>query len=120
MMNEITNVITINGYQREALRTINPDLTPSQQLENGLIGLVAEGGEALDILKKHLFQGHTMDSRHIASELGDVYWYLAVSAWALGYELDEIANMKHRKLRSRYPGEGFDADRSANRLEGDI
>ena len=119
-MNEITNVITINGYQREALRTINPDLSPSQQLENGLIGLVAEGGEALDVLKKHLFQGHEMDSRHIASELGDVYWYLAVSAWALGYELDEIANMNLQKLRARYPGEGFEVDRSVTRSEGDI
>ena len=112
--------MNINEYQREALRTINPDLTPSQQLENGLIGLVAEGGEALDVLKKHLFQGHIMDSTHIASELGDVFWYLAVAAWALGYDLDAIAEMNIRKLRLRYPGEGFDVDRSVNRSEGDI
>ena len=112
--------MNINDYQREALRTINPDLTPSQQLENGLIGLVAEGGEALDVLKKHLFQGHIMDSTHIASELGDAFWYLAVAAWALGYDLDAIAEMNIRKLRARYPGEGFEVCRSVNRSAGDI
>lgn len=112
--------MNINYYQQEALRTINPDLTPSQQLENGLIGLVAEGDEALDVLKKHLFQGHILDSTHIASELGDAFWYLAVAAWALGYDLDAIAEMNIRKLRARCPGEEFEEDRSVNRSEGDI
>lgn len=112
--------MNINDYQREALRTINPDLTPSQQLEDGVMGLAAESGEALNVLKKHLFQGHIMDSTHIASELGDAFWYLAVAAWALGYDLDAIAEMNIRKLRARYPGEGFEVCRSVNRSAGDI
>ena len=45
-------------------------------LENGLMGLRGEAGEAIDILKKFLFQGHSLDMKHLAKELGDVAWYL--------------------------------------------
>ena len=75
--------MTINEYQKAAYRTANQSLTDSQQLQNGLMGLNGESGECIDILKKHLFQGHDLDKYHIAKELGDVAWYLAVSAQAL-------------------------------------
>lgn len=88
-------------------------------LENGLMGLCGEAGEAIDILKKHLFQGHDLDKEHLAKELGDVAWYLAVSADALGYDLETILMMNVKKLRARYP-EGFDSDLSQNRRVGDI
>lgn len=109
----------INTYQTKALRTVNNDLTAIQQLENGLMGLNGEAGEALDILKKHLFQGHELDTAHIAKELGDVAWYLAVSAYAIGYDLETIIATNIAKLEARYP-EGFDTEKSQNRVEGDI
>lgn len=109
----------INNYQTKALRTVNNDLTAIQQLENGLMGLNGEAGEALDILKKHLFQGHELDTAHIAKELGDVAWYLAVSAYAIGYDLETIMATNIAKLEARYP-EGFDTEKSQNRVEGDI
>lgn len=111
--------MTINEYQQLALRTAPKISEPSQRLLNGLMGLNGEAGEAIDILKKHLFQGHWLDSEHIAKELGDVAWYLAVSADALGYKLEDIFENNIRKLKDRYP-EGFDPKRSINRKEGDI
>ena len=83
------------------------------------MGLCGAAGEAMDILKKFLFQGHSLDKNHLAKELGDVAWYLAVSADALGFYLEDIFQMNIDKLRSRYP-DGFDADRSINRAEDDI
>ena len=81
--------MTINEYQKEALRTAPTNWRdPIEPLENGLMGLNGEAGEAIDILKKHLFQGHPLDREHLATELGDVAWYLAVSADALGYTLE--------------------------------
>ena len=111
--------MTINEYQQLALRTEAKISEPSQRLLNGLMGLNGEAGEAIDILKKHLFQGHWLDSEHIAIELGDVAYYLAVSADALGYKLEDIFENNIRKLKDRYP-EGFDPKRSINRKEGDI
>ena len=84
------------------------------QLLNGVMGLNGESGECIDILKKALFQGHGLDAEHLAEELGDVAWYLAVSAQALGYTLEDIMQMNVDKLRKRYPA-GFSADRSVNR-----
>ena len=74
--------MTINDYQKEALRTA-PTWWPNpfEPLKNG---------QAIDILKKQLFQGHPLDREHLAKELGDVAWCLAVSAAALGYTLEEI------------------------------
>ena len=109
----------LNTYQMKALRTINNELTDIQQLENGLMGLNGEAGECIDILKKHLFQGHELDKEHMAKELGDVAWYLAVSAYAIGYDLETIMQTNLAKLTARYP-DGFDSELSQNRVAGDI
>lgn len=111
--------MTINEYQKAAYRTANQSLTDSQQLQNGLMGLNGESGECIDILKKHLFQGHDLDKYHIAKELGDVAWYLAVSAQALGFDLETILQTNVEKLKARYP-HGFDAGHSQHRSSGDI
>lgn len=117
--------MTPNEYQKLALRTEKSaeanwsSLVRNERLMNGLMGLNGEAGEAIDILKKHLFQDHEFDLEHLAKELGDVAWYLAVSADALGYSLEEILSMNVEKLRARYP-DGFEAERSVNREEGDL
>lgn len=94
--------MTPNDYQQAALRTVPGDLPPERLLLNGLMGLNGEAGEAIDILKKHLFQGHELDTEHMAKELGDVAWYLAVSANAIGYDLETIMQMNVDKLKARY------------------
>lgn len=111
--------MTTNEYQKAALRTSDRRLTSMQQLTEGLMGLNGEAGECVDILKKHLFQGHELDKEHIAKELGDVAWYLAVSAYSIGYDLETIFQMNVDKLKARYP-EGFDTKRSLYRSHDDI
>ena len=111
--------MTPNDYQQAALRTAPGDLPPEKLLLNGLIGLNGEAGEAIDILKKHLFQGHELNTAHMAKELGDVAWYIAISADAIGYDLETILQMNVDKLKARYP-DGFDPERSMHRKEGDI
>lgn len=70
-------------------------------------------------MKKHLYHGHPLDKEHLAKELGDVAWYLAISADAIGYDLETILQMNVDKLRARYP-EGFDPELSMYRKKGDI
>lgn len=113
--------MTPNEYQKECLRTEPPaaKISGTTRLENGLMGLNGEAGEAIDILKKFLFQGHDLDKVHLAKELGDVAWYLAVTADTLGYTLEEIFEMNVEKLNERYPN-GFDPELSRNRKAGDI
>ena len=109
-----------NEYQTLALRTINPALPKLEQLTNGLMGLCGEAGECIDLLKKYRYQGHVdLDVTHLAKELGDVAWYLAVSAAVIGYDLEDILKMNIEKLEKRYP-DGFDEGKSMKRAEGDV
>lgn len=64
--------MTPNEYQKEALRTASGMSKEYPRILNGLMGLNGEAGECIDILKKHLYQGHAFDSEHMAKELGDV------------------------------------------------
>ena len=113
--------MTLNQYQAEAMRTASGVTAASEEnlMLNGAMGLNGEAGEVIDILKKHIFQGHKLDTDHIAKELGDCLWYVAVCAKGAGYTLDEIAEMNKAKLRNRYP-DGFESDKSLHRAEGDI
>ena len=113
------NTMTINEYQQLAMRTANPELEADDLLLDGLMGLNGEAGEAIDLLKKHLFQGHAFDSQHMAKELGDIAWYLALSANAIGYPLEGILKMNVEKLRERYPS-GFERAKSVLRDPLDV
>lgn len=112
-------MLTANEYQMKALRLLNRKLSEDEILLDGLMGLNGEAGEAIDLLKKHLFQGHPLDEEHLAKELGDVAWYLAEAAYALGYSLETIFRMNLVKLVERYP-KGFSEEKSLDRKEGDI
>ena len=111
--------MTPNEYQKEALRTASGMYDGYPMIINGVLGLCGEAGECADMVKKHLFQGHDLDREHLAKELGDVAWYIAVAAHSIGYDLETVLQMNVDKLRKRYP-DGFDAKRSLNRQEGDV
>ena len=106
--------MTVNEYQKLAMVTLNPALSKKDVLINGVMGLCGESGEAIDIVKKYLAQGHELDKAHLAKELGDIAWYLAETATALDLSLEDVFQANIDKLKKRYP-EGFDALRSIHR-----
>ena len=109
-----------NEYQKEAMRTASGmNYGGHGMIENAALGLNGESGEVADIVKKAIFQGHDLDKDHVAKELGDCLWYIAIGAKAIGYDLETVAQMNVDKLRARYP-DGFTADRSLHREVGDI
>ena len=106
--------MTINEYQKLAMTTLNPALSKKDVLINGVMGLCGESGEAIDIVKKHLAQGHPLDREKLVKELGDIAWYLAETATALDVTLEEVLEGNIEKLRRRYP-QGFDTAHSLHR-----
>lgn len=109
----------VNEYQNLAMRTLNPELNKKDVLINSVMGLCGESGEAIDIVKKWLAQGHELDKERLIKELGDVAWYLAEAATALDVPLEQIFQGNIDKLKRRYP-EGFDKEKSLVRLKGDL
>ena len=106
--------MTINEYQKLAMTTLNPELDKKDVLINGVMGLCGESGEVIDIVKKHLAQGHELDKEKIIKELGDVAWYMAEIATVLEVDLEDVLVQNIEKLKKRYP-EGFDKNKSIHR-----
>lgn len=107
-----------NLYQLLAARTISSDLDPWEIELHALHGMVGEIGEIHSLYQK-VYQGHEMDEEHLMKEVGDLLWFVSELATVKGWTLKEVMSLNIEKLRRRYP-EGFEADKSLNRAEGDI
>ena len=86
------------------------------------VGINAEGGEFLEIIKKMIFQGKPWDKdnkEHLIIELGDMMWYVAQACMALEISFDEVIERNVKKLEKRYPGGKFDIQKSEVRAAGD-
>lgn len=95
--------LTLNEYQQGALKTaVFPNDSSISYLALALCG---EAGEIADKVKKVLRDKegkfHTSDIHAVACELGDVLWYAACLAHALGYNFSDIGTLNIRKINSR-------------------
>lgn len=106
--------MTANEYQVLAMKTLNKDLDEREVLINGVMGLCGESGEVIDIVKKHISQGHPLNKDKIVEELGDVLWYIAELATILNVTIEDIMKYNINKLSQRYEG-GFTVEQSINR-----
>ena len=94
-----------------------------ERLMTGAIGINAEGGEVMEIVKKLVFQGKPWNEetkKHLIKELGDTLWYVTQCLIALEVSLDEVVAGNVAKLEARYPGGVVDPWYSENREEGDL
>tara|TARA_B100000519_G_scaffold27923_1_gene19656 strand:+ start:146 stop:550 length:405 start_codon:yes stop_codon:yes gene_type:complete len=87
------------------------------------VGINAEGGEFLEIVKKMIFQGkpwNDANKHHLVTELGDLMWYITQACMALEISMEDVVATNVKKLEKRYPGGSFDVFYSENRQEGDL
>mgnify|MGYP001463139462 FL=1 len=87
------------------------------------VGINAEGGEFLEIVKKMIFQGkpwNDANKHHLVTELGDLMWYITQACMALEISMEDVVSTNVKKLEKRYPGGSFDVFYSENRQEGDL
>lgn len=92
-------------------------------LLTGAIGLSAESGELIEIVKKILFQGKPLNEEnvfHMKRELGDIIWYWINTCRALNLDPNDVILENVKKLESRYPGGSFDPFYSENRKDNDL
>jgi NTP pyrophosphatase (non-canonical NTP hydrolase) len=99
-------------YQAESINTESRDYHAIRdrlqggrtiRLLHGALGLVTESGEFADVLKKHIFYGKPIDEVNLSEEVGDLFWYCAIIADALGEDFGDIMARNVAKLRARYP-----------------
>lgn len=106
--------LSMDRYQSLASRTAGAGGDGERRLIIAALGLAGESGEFANMVKKLTAHGHDISAETLADELGDILWYTAEAASALGLSLGDIAEHNVDKLRQRYP-EGFSQERSINR-----
>ena len=108
--------INFNEFQEKSKRTLNTEENFDKRLTEYGIGLCSEAFEALDHIKKVLFQGHTINKEKLIEELGDTLFYMAALCTLYDIKLSEVPIGNIEKLLIRYP-DGFEASRSINRKQ---
>ena len=105
-----------------SLENLDREGSNINRLTTAAVGISAEGGEFMEIVKKMVFQGKpwNADNReHLIIELGDVLWYVAQACMALEVSFDDVVATNVEKLKKRYPGGEFDVYHSENRAADD-
>ena len=93
-----------------------------QRLLTASIGISAESGEFMEIVKKMIFQGKPANDdnlEHLKIELGDIMWYVAQACMALEVDMNDVLDTNIKKLEKRYPDGHFAEFYSENRQAGD-
>ena len=106
----------------ESLSSLNSKGANIERLTTAAVGISAEGGEFMEIVKKMVFQGKPWndDNReHLIIELGDVMWYVMQACMALDVSIEDVVAGNVEKLKKRYPGGEFDVYKSENRAAND-
>ena len=106
----------------ESLDNLDGEGANIQRLLTAAVGISAEGGEFMEIVKKMVFQGKPWndDNReHLIIELGDAMWYVMQACSALDVSLEDVVAKNVDKLKKRYPGGEFDVYKSENRSVDD-
>ena len=107
----------------DRLVELNREGANIERLTTSGVGLAAESGEFLEIVKKMVFQGkpwNDANREHLIIELGDVMWYVAQACMALDISFEEVLERNVQKLEKRYPGGSFDIYDSENRAADDL
>ena len=122
-VNQVTSEESKNGVAFvNRLRDLEEE-SDIHRLLTGAVGICAEGGEFMEIVKKIIFQGKPYNEDnvfHMKRELGDVMWYVAQCCMALDISLDDICDMNIEKLSKRFPDGHFDTYYSENRKANDL
>lgn len=93
-------------YQANANRTAKQFNHQPTDLVHAALGLATEAGEFTTEVKRAFIYDKPISQEmvdHMAEELGDVLWYVALAAEHLGVSMNRIAEANIAKLRQRFP-----------------
>lgn len=101
-----------NQYQVLANRTAKQFPELPMNLTHAALGIATEGGEFTTEVKRAAMYGKEITDEmraHMAEELGDLLWYVALAAENLGIPMAAMARDNIAKLQKRFPEKYTDA-----------
>ena len=106
----------LDEYQARCIWTAKDQMSQRDTHMSWSLAIAGEAGELANLTKKVFVHGHAYDQDRVVDELGDILWYIAVYADALGVPLSEVAERNLAKVARRYPN-GFSTEASVHRKE---
>lgn len=76
---------------------------------HGVMGVVKEASEVMDILEKHIFFGKPLELERMLDEIGDTNYYMGMLIDSVGLTYEDTFEYNSMKLNKRYPN-GFDPE----------
>jgi NTP pyrophosphatase (non-canonical NTP hydrolase) len=113
-------------YQKDATVTDLMDYGPvverlmiiqNLRILHGAMGLCTETGEVMDALKRFFLYGKKLDFVNLQEECGDLFWYIALIADAVGFTFEDTFEKNIAKLKARYPNRFTEFDALNRNLE---
>jgi NTP pyrophosphatase (non-canonical NTP hydrolase) len=104
-------------YSVLALRTAKDFGSLNMDIMHAAAGMAGESGEVIDLVKKVIYYGKSVDREKLIAEMGDIAWYMNLMISKLDTTWSEVFERNIAKLEARYPDMCFDADKAINRDE---
>lgn len=106
----------LDDYENDVQRTAPIQKGLNDFLDFAALGLGAETGEVLNVIKKITQQGHDFETMResLIEELGDAFFYYTAILIKADITLEEVIDYNIKKRAQLYPN-GFDPNRSINR-----
>lgn len=105
------------GLGGEAAEFLELHLTQHERFLEA-VRVMVSAGKTVDYLKKVVHHDHPLDRERVKKELGDLLWYVAITANACQLPLSTVADSNIQKLRERYR-KNFSVAESLNRKATD-
>ena len=93
-----------DGYTiTDAMSTDNESEIKARYILHAILGIMTEAGELAEAVHAALVGNNSLDLVNLSEEIGDLQWYEAMMARALGTTFDDIQRQNIAKLRARFP-----------------
>lgn len=88
--------MTYGEYRELAQRTASTK-TKEDKIGHGMLGMIGEAGEIVDVLKKHRYMGLPEETARvkILDECGDFAWYIAELCTGCDGDIDQLMALGH-------------------------
>ena len=95
--------MNMTDFQLTVYKRAKPLDSLNKNLEHAVYGIMSEGGEIADCIKKHVIYNKPLDTENLREEVGDILWYIALLANSMEWNLEMIMAENNEKLEKRYP-----------------
>ena len=88
------------GEYRELAQRTSSTKTKKDKIGHGMLGMIGEAGEIVDVLKKHRYMGLPEETARvkILDECGDFAWYIAELCTGCDGDIDQLMALGHERF----------------------